>query len=300
MLGQHTGAAAIGSMMFQSCIASCPEPSGLPVAVPCVAAFTASSTMCSEQSLERQAVSHPSTAVQTRSLTAQLVRAALTLVLAVLVLAALAAALVLATLILAILAAALVLAALVLAALVLAILAAALVLAALVLATLVLAILAAALVLATLALAVLVLATLALAALAALALATLATAAKVIFGALLALLDLVAEAAACALVSEFPGALEAFVNLLGMLAGDLLRLVLELGEIWHGLPPVPESCGCHRQLGTLSARVVIRIGCQVPCRAAFCWPRGPEGRVILPHTVAGLTSAFHVGERTLA
>ena len=255
MLGQHTGAAAIGSMMFQSCIASCPEPSGLPVAVPCVAAFTASSTMCSEQSLERQAVSHPSTAVQTRSLTAQLVRAALTLVLA--------------TLILAILAAALVLAALVLAALVLAILAAALVLAALVLATLVLAILAAALVLATLALA----------ALAALALATLATAAKVIFGALLALLDLVAEAAACALVSEFPGALEAFVNLLGMLAGDLLRLVLELGEIWHGLPPVPESCGCHRQLGTLSARVVIRIGCQVLCRAACCWPCGPEGRV---------------------
>ena len=249
MLGQHTGAAAIGSMMFQSCIASCPEPSGLPVAVPCVAAFTASSTMCSEQSLERQAVSHPSTAVQTRSLTAQLVRAALTLVLDVLVLAALAAALVLATLIL--------------------------------------AILAAALVLATLALAVL-------------ALATLATAAKVIFAALLALLDLVAEAAACALVSEFPGALEAFVNLLGMLAGDLLRLVLELGEIWHGLPPVPESCGCHRQLGTLSARVVIRIGCQVPCRAAFCWPRGPEGRVILPHTVAGLTSAFHVGERTAA
>ena len=228
MLGQHTGAAAIGSMMFQSCIASCPEPSGLPVAVPCVAAFTASSTMCSEQSLERQAVSHPSTAVQTRSLTAQLVRAALTLVLAVLVLAALAAALVLATLIL--------------------------------------AILAAALVLATLALAVL-------------ALATLATAAKVIFGALLALLDLVAEAAACALVSEFPGALEAFVNLLGMLAGDLLRLVLELGEIWHGLPPVPESCGCHRQLGTLSARVVIRIGCQVLCRAACCWPCGPEGRV---------------------
>ena len=238
MLGQHTGAAAIGSMMFQSCIASCPEPSGLPVAVPCVAAFTASSTMCSEQSLERQAVSHPSTAVQTRSLTAQLVRAALTLVLAVLVLAALAAALVLATLIL--------------------------------------AILAAALVLATLVLAVLVLATLALAAL---ALATLATAAKVIFGALLALLDLVAEAAACALVSEFPGALEAFVNLLGMLAGDLLRLVLELGEIWHGLPPVPESCGCHRQLGTLSARVVIRIGCQVLCRAACCWPCGPEGRV---------------------
>ena len=241
MLGQHTGAAAIGSMMFQSCIASCPEPSGLPVAVPCVAAFTASSTMCSEQSLERQAVSHPSTAVQTRSLMAQLVRAALTLVLAVLVLAALAAALVLATLIL--------------------------------------AILAAALVLATLVLAVLVLATLALAALAALALATLATAAKVIFGALLALLDLVAEAAACALVSEFPGALEAFVNLLGMLAGDLLRLVLELGEIWHGLPPVPESCGCHRQLGTLSARVVIRIGCQVLCRAACCWPCGPEGRV---------------------
>jgi len=231
MLGQHTGAAAIGSMMFQSCIASCPEPSGLPVAVPCVAAFTASSTMCSEQSLERQAVSHPSTAVQTRSLTAQLVRAALTLVLAVLVLAALAAALVLATLILAILAAALVLA------------------------------------------------TLALAALAALALATLATAAKVIFGALLALLDLVAEAAACALVSEFPGALEAFVNLLGMLAGDLLRFVLKLGEIWHGLPPVPESCGCHRQLGTLSARVVIRIGCQVLCRAACCWPCGPEGRV---------------------
>ena len=232
MLGQHTGAAAIGSMMFQSCIASCPEPSGLPVAVPCVAAFTASSTMCSEQSLERQAVSHPSTAVQTRSLTAQLVRAALTLVLATLILAILAAALVLAVL-----------------------------------------------VLATLVLAVLVLATLALAALAALALATLATAAKVIFGALLALLDLVAEAAACALVSEFPGALEAFVNLLGMLAGDLLRLVLELGEIWHGLPPVPESCGCHRQLGTLSARVVIRIGCQVLCRAACCWPCGPEGRV---------------------
>jgi len=260
MLGQHTGAAAIGSMMFQSCIASCPEPSGLPVAVPCVAAFTASSTMCSEQSLERQAVSHPSTAVQTRSLTAQLVRAALTLVLAVLVLAALAAALVLATLILAILAAALVLATLVLA-----ILAAALVLATLVLATLVLA--------------VLVLAALALAALVLAALTALATAAKVIFGALLALLDLVAEAAACALVSEFPGALEAFVNLLGMLAGDLLRLVLELGEIWHGLPPVPESCGCHRQLGTLSARVVIRIGCQVLCRAACCWPCGPEGRV---------------------
>ena len=240
MLGQHTGAAAIGSMMFQSCIASCPEPSGLPVAVPCVAAFTASSTMCSEQSLERQAVSHPSTAVQTRSLTAQLVRAALTLVLAVLVLAALAAALVLATLILAILAAALVLAILVLATLALAVLAAALVLA---------------------------------------ALAALATAAKVILGALLALLDLVAEAAAGALVSEVPGALEAFVNLLGMLAGDLLRLVLELGEIWHGLPPVPESCGCHRQLGTLSARVVIRIGCQVLCRAACCWPCGPEGRV---------------------
>ena len=235
MLGQHTGAAAIGSMMFQSCIASCPEPSGLPVAVPCVAAFTASSTMCSEQSLERQAVSHPSTAVQTRSLTAQLVRAALTLVLAVLVLAALAAALVLATL-----------------------------------------------------------------ALAVLALATLATAAKVIFGALLALLDLVAEAAACALVSEFPGALEAFVNLLGMLAGDLLRLVLELGEIWHGLPPVPESCGCHRQLGTLSARVVIRIGCQVLCRAACCGLAVRRGGLILPHTIAGLTWAFHVSERTAA
>jgi len=62
MLGQHTGAAAIGSMMFQSCIASCPEPSGLPVAVPCVAAFTASGTVCSEQSLERRAVSHPSIA----------------------------------------------------------------------------------------------------------------------------------------------------------------------------------------------------------------------------------------------
>ena len=62
MLGQHTGAAVIGSTMFLSCIASCPEPSGLPVAVPCVAAFTASGTVCSEQSLERRAVSHPSIA----------------------------------------------------------------------------------------------------------------------------------------------------------------------------------------------------------------------------------------------
>jgi hypothetical protein len=196
----------------------------------------------------------------------------LTLVLPVLVLAALAAALVLAAL-----AAALVLAVLVLAA-------------ALVLATLILA--------TTLALAVLVLA--ALTALVLAALTALATAAEVILGALLALLDLVAEAAACALVSDVPSALEAFVYLLGMLAGELLRLVLELGEIWHGLPPVPESCGCHRQLGTLSARVVIRIGCQVLCRAACCWPCDPEGGVILPHTVAGLTSAFHVGERTAA
>jgi hypothetical protein len=219
----------------------------------------------------------------------------LTLVLAVLVLAALAAALVLAILVLA----ALILATLALAALILAILAAALILATLAaLAVLVLATLAlAVLVLATLALAVLVLATLALTAL---ALTALATAAEVILGALLALLDLVAEAAACALVSDVPSALEAFVYLLGMLAGELLRLVLELGEIWHGLPPVPESCGCHRQLGTLSARVVIRIGCQVLCRAACCWPCDPEGGVILPHTVAGLTSAFHVGERTAA
>jgi hypothetical protein len=251
--------------------------------VPCVAAFTASSTVCSEQSLERQAVSHPGTAVQTRSLTALLVRAALTLVLAALILAVL----VLAALILAILAAALILATLALAVLVLATLAA--------LAILVLATLAALaiLVLATLALTPLVLAALT-------ALTALATAAEVILGALLALLDLVAEAAACALVSDVPGALEAFVYLLGMLAGELLRLVLELGEIWHGLPPVPESCGCHRQLGTLSARVVIRIGCQVLCRAACCWPCDPEGGVILPHTVAGLTSAFHVGERTAA
>ena len=219
MLGQHTGAAAIGSMMFQSCIASCPEPSGLPVAVPCVAAFTASSTMCSEQSLERQAVSHPSTAVQTRSLTAQLVRAALTLVLAVLVLTDLATALVLAVLVLA--------------------------------------------------------------ALATLALAALVTGTEVSLGTLLALLDLVAEASTCALVSEFPGVLEAFVNLIGMLAGELLRFVLKLGEIGHGSPPVPESCGCHLQLGTLSAKVVIRIGCQALCRPG----------VILPRTVAGLTSA---------
>jgi hypothetical protein len=192
MLGQHTGAAVIGSTMFLSCIASCPEPSGLPAAVPCATAFTTSSTVCSAQSLERQAVNHPSTAAQPRSLTAQLVRVALTLVLAALVLAVLILA--------------------------------------------------------------------ALAALVLAALTALATAAEVFLCALLALLDLVAEAATCALVSEFPGALEAFVNLLGMLA-----------------PPVPESCGCHRQLGTLSARVVIRIGCQVLCRAAFCWPCGRGG-----------------------
>ena len=104
MLGQHTGAAVIGSTMFLSCIASCPEPSGLPAAVPCAAAITTSSTVCSAQSLERQAVSHPSTAIQPRSLTAQLVRVALTLVLAALVLAALVlAALVLAALVLAVL-----------------------------------------------------------------------------------------------------------------------------------------------------------------------------------------------------
>jgi hypothetical protein len=92
------------------------------------------------------------------------------------------------------------------------------------------------LVLAALVLAVLILAVLALAALAA---------AEVILGTLLALLDLVAEAATCALVSDIPGALEAFVDLIGMLAGELLRFVLNLGEVWHRLPPVPESCGCH-------------------------------------------------------
>jgi len=196
----------------------------------------------------------------------------LTLVLAVLVLTDLATALVLAVLVLTDLATALVLAVLVLAVLVLAVLVlTALVLAVLVLAVLILAALATALVLAVLVLA----------ALATLALAALVTGTEVSLGTLLALLDLVAEASTCALVSEFPGVLEAFVNLIGMLAGELLRFVLKLGEIGHGSPPVPESCGCHLQLGTLSAKVVIRIGCQALCRAG----------VILPRTVAGLTSA---------
>jgi hypothetical protein len=166
MLGQHTGAAVIGSTMFPILHRLVAGAKRLPVTVPCVAACTA----------------------------ARLVRAALPLVLAALILTVLAATLVLAVLILA---------------------------------ALVLAVLAAALVLAALA-----------------ALTPLA-AAEVILGALLALLDLVAEAATCVLVSEIPGALEALVDLIGMLAGELLRLVLKLGEVWHGLPPVPESCGCH-------------------------------------------------------
>jgi len=74
-----------------------------------------------------------------------------------------------------------------------------------------------------------------------LALTALVTGAEVSLGTLLALLDLVAEASTCTLVSEFPGALEAFVNLIGMLAGELLRFVLKLGEIGHGSPPVPEK-----------------------------------------------------------
>jgi hypothetical protein len=45
---------------------------------------------------------------------------------------------------------------------------------------------------------------------------------------------------------------------------------------------------------------VIRIGCQVLCRAACCWPAVQRGWVILPLTVAGLTSAFYIGERTPA
>src|SRR5262249_24999301 len=95
-----------------------------------------------------------------------------------------------------------------------------LVLAVLVLATLILAVLAA-LVLAALILAVL-------AALVLAALAALATGAKVFLGTLLALLDLVAETSTRALVNGFPGALEAFVNLIGMLAGEFLRFVLKL------------------------------------------------------------------------
>jgi len=187
------------------------------------------------------------------------------LVLAVLVLTDLATALVLAVLVLTDLATALVLAVLVLAVLVLAVLVlTALVLAVLVLAVLILAALATALVLAVLVLA----------ALATLALAALVTGTEVSLGTLLALLDLVAEASTCALVSEFPGVLEAFVNLIGMLAGELLRFVLKLGEIGHGSPPVPESCGCHLQLGTL-----VREGCDQN------WLSGsvPGGRYSAPH-----------------
>jgi hypothetical protein len=105
MLGQHTGAAVIGSTMFPILHRLVPGAKRLPVAVPCTAAFTASSTACSAQSLERQAVSHSQRRSPGRSLAAQLVRAALTLVLAILVLTALIlaalAALVLAALVLA-------------------------------------------------------------------------------------------------------------------------------------------------------------------------------------------------------